>query len=285
LKANHNEKELADTSAQLFTTSKIENFESKSQHVSYNIIRKICCSRHQRSKILKANHNCLLQSSLFCKLFTTSKIENFVSKSQPLHIAGVLDFGCSRHQRSKILKANHNLGYSLHFHTVVVHDIKDRKFWKQITTEKPSLFSFFKLFTTSKIENFESKSQPEVELEKFMSSCSRHQRSKILKANHNLSLIWLLWFSVVHDIKDRKFWKQITTTEKEVKKLQKLFTTSKIENFESKSELAISNWQLAIELFEVAKIEQFWQVRTPYTHYEPITFYSLWLEGFGIIIQ
>gem|GEM_PF-5049846 len=36
-----------------------------------------------------------------------------------------------------------------------------------------------------------------------------------------------------------------------------LFTTSKIENFESKSELAISNWQLAIELFEVAKIEKF----------------------------
>ena len=192
---------------------------------------------------------------------------------------------CSRHQRSKILKANHNNKDGFPCFAIVVHDIKDRKFWKQITTHWYRYLGWKPLFTTSKIENFESKSQQACKNAVEAGSCSRHQRSKILKANHNGQWSFLPSWRVVHDIKDRKFWKQITTIKQCAAKKNELFTTSKIENFESKSELAISNWQLAIELFEVAKIEKFWQVRTPYTHYEPITFYSLWLEGFRIIIQ
>ncbi|MBP7874457.1 MAG: hypothetical protein KA023_06670, partial [Bacteroidales bacterium] len=61
------------------------------------------------------------------------------------------------------------------------------------------------LFTTSKIENFESKSQPYVVEIFSLFGCSRHQRSKILKANHNLMWLRFLVSSVVHDIKDRKF--------------------------------------------------------------------------------
>jgi len=67
------------------------------------------------------------------------------------------------------------------------------------------------LFTTSKIENFESKSQQEIILFEENYGCSRHQRSKILKANHNAAVIHKVMDEVVHDIKDRKFWKQITT--------------------------------------------------------------------------
>ena len=61
------------------------------------------------------------------------------------------------------------------------------------------------LFTTSKIENFESKSQRSAGLYENFWSCSRHQRSKILKANHNLWALPRMALLVVHDIKDRKF--------------------------------------------------------------------------------
>ena len=172
----------------------------------------VSCSRHQRSKILKANHNLPYNIRIEKELFTTSKIENFESKSQPLRVYCTADYCCSRHQRSKILKANHNSVSFQHYVFAVVHDIKDRKFWKQITTL--CTFPF------------------------WLSSCSRHQRSKILKANHNwLSSRWCCNM-VVHDIKDRKFWKQITTDGTRSFYFDRLFTTSKIENFESKSQRA-----------------------------------------------
>jgi len=126
---------------------------------------------------------CLMRDLM--KLFTTSKIENFESKSQRHPTANASHRGCSRHQRSKILKANHN-------------------------TTANRLYRF-RLFTTSKIENFESKSQHISCYRKTQNSCSRHQRSKILKANHNDNNVAVVNYNVVHDIKDRKFWKQITT--------------------------------------------------------------------------
>ena len=143
----------------MFTTSKIENFESKSQLVGTAPYGLVSCSRHQRSKILKANHNLPYNIRIEKELFTTSKIENFESKSQPLRVYCTADYCCSRHQRSKILKANHNAQQRLLEMFNVVHDIKDRKFWKQITTINL--------------------------LEIIDNCCSRHQRSKILKANHN----------------------------------------------------------------------------------------------------
>jgi len=219
----------------LFTTSKIENFESKSQRPIPTILFASGCSRHQRSKILKANHNILAFWTFVLALFTTSKIENFESKSQ----------------LQRILLASVD----------VVHDIKDRKFWKQITTHNSSFRKLGVLFTTSKIENFESKSQQmlvknklatvvhDIKDRKFWKQittttysagirwcCSRHQRSKILKANHNQDDYHQAINKVVHDIKDRKFWKQITTVTKVLLTFQVLFTTSKIENFESKSQ-------------------------------------------------
>ena len=195
-------------------------------------------------------------------MFTTSKIENFESKSQRHRISSYPPPCCSRHQRSKILKANHNL-FVVYSNVIrVVHDIKDRKFWKQITTRPYQIPEKPKLFTTSKIENFESKSQRSRCRQNKQDSCSRHQRSKILKANHNVNSIPPILNVVVHDIKDRKFWKQITTESKWIKSTKKvvhdikdrkfwkqittlpvfifssteLFTTSKIENFESKSQ-------------------------------------------------
>jgi len=121
---------------------------------------------------------------------------------------------CSRHQRSKILKANHNSIKATLEKGSVVHDIKDRKFWKQITTLGINSFKMSQLFTTSKIENFESKSQRYGQRVLRHCCCSRHQRSKILKANHNILRLNYKRRKVVHDIKDRKFWKQITTSGK-----------------------------------------------------------------------
>ena len=92
------------------------------------LIIKLCCSRHQRSKILKANHNDKLNSTKRLLLFTTSKIENFESKSQLVCCLFQCNKGCSRHQRSKILKANHNAADAAKISRIVVHDIKDRKF-------------------------------------------------------------------------------------------------------------------------------------------------------------
>ena len=125
-------------------------------------------------------------------------------------------------------------------HPLVVHDIKDRKFWKQITTDGIIGPATLKLFTTSKIENFESKSQQPGSSCAISLGCSRHQRSKILKANHNINPKITPEKAVVHDIKDRKFWKQITTNDGEHDWILRLFTTSKIENFESKSQLAVN---------------------------------------------
>jgi len=167
----------------LFTTSKIENFESKSQpyvpfHSDLAVVHDI-----KDRKFWKQITTDFHPVDVVIWLFTTSKIENFESKSQLMEHDLFTSTGCSRHQRSKILKANHNAQQRLLEMFNVVHDIKDRKFWKQITTINL--------------------------LEIIDNCCSRHQRSKILKANHNTSCYKAMRLHVVHDIKDRKFWKQI----------------------------------------------------------------------------
>ena len=128
----------------------------------------------------------------------------------------------------------------------VVYQIKDTIFWKQITTSILWLNNSLMLFIRSKIQFFESKSQRLVSGSKLLPGCLSDQRYNFLKANHNPYSRPLLWMTVVYQIKDTIFWKQITTQSMWIRLKFLLFIRSKIQFFESKSQL----------LNEVKKLEK-----------------------------
>ena len=119
------------------------------------------------------------------KLFIKSKIQFFESKSQPEAVSLIKPFSCLSSQRYNFLKANHNRIHSMPPNGRVVYQVKDTIFWKQITTVHKYFRHIRKLFIKSKIQFFESKSQPE--------------------------RVPLRNFEVVYQVKDTIFWKQITT--------------------------------------------------------------------------
>ena len=92
------------------------------------------------------------------------------------------------------------------------------------------------LFIKSKIQFFESKSQPTVDAGVWRFSCLSSQRYNFLKANHNRVLRFLWSPSVVYQVKDTIFWKQITTQQSGCWWEKGLFIKSKIQFFESKSQ-------------------------------------------------
>ena len=67
------------------------------------------------------------------------------------------------------------------------------------------------MFIRSKIQFFESKSQQTIQLKRLRQCCLSDQRYNFLKANHNSSPGRISFASVVYQIKDTIFWKQITT--------------------------------------------------------------------------
>ena len=147
--------------------------------------RERSCLSDQRYNFLKANHNLLLLYFSIFRLFIRSKIQFFESKSQPIGFCWLPVLGCLSDQRYNFLKANHNpllCGLRL---CCVVYQIKDTIFWKQITT----LFWHNIWFLC----------------------CLSDQRYNFLKANHNRIPIVEWDVSVVYQIKDTIFWKQITT--------------------------------------------------------------------------
>ena len=143
-------------------------------------------------------------------MFIRSKIQFFESKSQPCFISpsgkgvvyqikdtifwkqittcyySIFQFlGCLSDQRYNFLKANHNQLVFVGSRFLVVYQIKDTIFWKQITTHCCVVSACAVLFIRSKIQFFESKSQPCFDI--------------------------IFDFYVVYQIKDTIFWKQITT--------------------------------------------------------------------------
>ena len=144
----------------LFQTTKIQTFESNSQHCVYCVKIDLSCFRLQRYKLLKAIHNGSVQSHLswqvvsdykdtnFWKQFTTkkmrekriyllfqtTKIQTFESNSQQVLTIYTFIKSCFRLQRYKLLKAIHNGVIHFYFCTRVVSDYKDTNFWKQFTT-------------------------------------------------------------------------------------------------------------------------------------------------------
>ena len=93
------------------------------------------------------------------------------------------------------------------------------------------------MFIRSKIQFFESKSQPHLFFFRIETSCLSDQRYNFLKANHNTALAFGIMYGVVYQIKDTIFWKQITTKIIPTVQTIKLFIRSKIQFFESKSQL------------------------------------------------
>ena len=144
----------------LFRISKIQVFESNSQHNPKDPELEKRCSEYQRYKFLKAIHNILHPDSLllvvvqnikdtsFWKQFTTnksrifaptrlfriSKIQVFESNSQQEMKLEREEVCCSEYQRYKFLKAIHNDSKNENEKTEVVQNIKDTSFWKQFTT-------------------------------------------------------------------------------------------------------------------------------------------------------
>ena len=143
----------------LFIRSKIQFFESKSQHVNvlFHVLWR--CLSDQRYNFLKANHNRLERVNARFSLFIRSKIQFFESKSQRTYIEQKKQESCLSDQRYNFLKANHN-GYPASPRCGgVVYQIKDTIFWKQITTFRP--------------------------LALHITCCLSDQRYNFLKANHN----------------------------------------------------------------------------------------------------
>ena len=144
--------------------------------------------------------------------------------------------GCSRLQRYKLLKAIHNGLAFIATLSNVVPDYKDTNFWKQFTTneQKGSLNRL--LFQTTKIQTFESNSQPSILRPMAESCCFRLQRYKLLKAIHNLTRNMANRIFVVSDYKDTNFWKQFTTRPCDKSRQGGLFQTTKIQIFERNSQ-------------------------------------------------
>ena len=144
------------------------------------------------------------------RLFIKSKIQFFESKSQPTEGA------CGWY--------------------MVVYQVKDTIFWKQITTVSTHLLRSPMLFIKSKIQFFESKSQRLERNDHFPCRCLSSQRYNFLKANHNVKTVLTNSIDVVYQVKDTIFWKQITTRVTNRGSVPLLFIKSKIQFFESKSQ-------------------------------------------------
>ena len=152
-------------------------------------------------------------------MFIKSKIQFFESKSQQANTSMLVSYRCLSSQRYNFLKANHNPCATFSGTFAVVYQVKDTIFWKQITTHKPRYCIF--------------------------SGCLSSQRYNFLKANHNNWQRVNLTGGVVYQVKDTIFWKQITTRLVRMSLVFWLFIKSKIQFFESKSQLACFGYEFS----------------------------------------
>ena len=195
---------------ELFIRSKIQFFESKSQQILPLEKYGMCCLSDQRYNFLKANHNISTNVLLIFQVVYQIKDTIFWKQITTTLFKFAWLLGCLSDQRYNFLKANHNPIDAECSLKLVVYQIKDTIFWKQITTRAMTVHSQAVLFIRSKIQFFESKSQR-----------SRH----VFRPGQ-----------VVYLIKDTIFWKQITTTCPTLPRRWRLFIRSKIQFFESKSQ-------------------------------------------------
>ena len=110
-----------------------------------------------------------LNKNVIYRLFIKSKIQFFESKSQLINCSRNNRSCCLSSQRYNFLKANHNMLSSFSNVSIVVYQVKDTIFWKQITTRIRCMNNVCMLFIKSKIQFFELKID-------------------VVKANHNTFL-------------------------------------------------------------------------------------------------
>ena len=144
-------------------------------------------------------------------LFQIPKVQTFESQSQRMAALQTATNCCSRYQRYKLLRANHNLFIGLEFVLHVVPDTKGTNFWEPITTDLGVYHSIILLFQIPKVQTFESQSQLLCNYLRLYRSCSRYQRYKLLRANHNKNEPNTAQKAVVPDTKGTNFWEPITT--------------------------------------------------------------------------
>ena len=124
----------------------------------------------------------------------------------------------------------------------VVSDYKDTNFWKQFTTTttasspRPRCFRLQRYKLLKAIHNARTPSKTP------LSRCFRLQRYKLLKAIHNWVDPAKIEKKVVSDYKDTNFWKQFTTISPGAPSAPWLFQTTKIQTFESNSQLPLRHF-------------------------------------------
>ena len=122
-------------------------------------------------------------------LFIKSKIQFFESKSQLNVISPKSATGCLSSQRYNFLKANHNKITNNKKNNIVVYQVKDTIFWKQITTDW-AVLKFQAGCLSSQRYNFLKANHNEVEDDGSPKmGCLSSQRYNFLKANHNKCLL------------------------------------------------------------------------------------------------
>ena len=146
----------------LLRISKIQTFESNSQHLLPCRLSIPCCSEYQRYKLLKAIHNFALFFPFGFIVAQNIKDTNFWKQFTTILSCLHYFFRCSEYQRYKLLKAIHNYVFVFRIYCL--------------------------LLRISKIQTFESNSQLRLLLWLRLFRCSEYQRYKLLKAIHNMFL-------------------------------------------------------------------------------------------------
>ena len=266
----------------MFQTTKIQTFESNSQHVLYVGYIELVVSDYKDTNFWKQFTTTRAFAISNAALFQTTKIQTFESNSQRHKTIRLGLVSCFRLQRYKLLKAIHNDLFRFLLCLKVVSDYKDTNFWKQFTTtaiRQTASFCCFRLqrykllkaihnychqadcvvllFQTTKIQTFESNSQLSHPYASNVTCCFRLQRYKLLKAIHNSVQTIPSLLSVVSDYKDTNFWKQFTTVWAWASETVGLFQTTKIQTFESNSQLKKESRVDISLLFQTTKIQTF----------------------------
>ena len=169
----------------MFAVTKIQIFESNSQHGRLPFRLSVRCSPSQRYKFLKAIHNRVrIQKTPYWDVRRhkdTNFWKQFTTQRRRQHLSFLM-FAVTKIQ---IFESNSQQYILLPSGVKDVRRHKDTNFWKQFTTQ------------TGIANNARW--------------CSPSQRYKFLKAIHNCSsLLFFLQYDVRRH-KDTNFWKQFTT--------------------------------------------------------------------------
>ena len=215
----------------LFQIPKVQTFESQSQHIwHYGLVKFVVPDTKGTNfwEPITTHINIRIRSWL---LFQIPKVQTFESQSQPVGLSPVTFLCCSRYQRYKLLRANHNRNHYWHQNVIVVPDTKGTNFWEPITTQGKHLLTARWLFQIPKVQTFESQSQPDDQLKFFR--------------------------RVVPDTKGTNFWEPITTDFETREINGKLFQIPKVQTFESQSQHFRHRLFWRRKLFQIPKVQTF----------------------------